>query len=81
MLVNVQLFALAREKVGTPSVTVELYEPATIGALRRALAMKFPALASLAGKLMFSVNADYADDRTPLTTESDIAAIPPVSGG
>jgi len=81
MIVRVQLFAVAREKVGAQAVDLEVSEPATVGALRRSLAQHFPALGPLVGKLMFSVNADYADDQTPITSASDIAAIPPVSGG
>jgi molybdopterin converting factor subunit 1 len=81
MKVHVQLFAAAREQVGADTVDVVLAEAPTVGALRRALAQQYPQLARLTDQLMFSVDADYANDRTELTAASDIAAIPPVSGG
>jgi molybdopterin converting factor subunit 1 len=81
MKVQVQIFAVARERVGRDMLEVELAEPANVGDLRRALLEQWPALQGVVDHLMFAINADYADDRTPLSANSDIAAIPPVSGG
>lgn len=81
MTVHVRLFALARQIAGRPEVTLELAEPATVGALKRALADAYPALAPLLPNLMIAVAAEYAGDATAIPPGAEVAAIPPVSGG
>ena len=81
MQVTVRLFALARERIGRPDLTLELAEPATVGGLKQALTSRFPELAPLMDHLMFAVATEYADDDHPIHSGDEVAAFPPVSGG
>ncbi len=81
MRIVVKLFALAAQRAGTPTLTLNLTEPASVADLRQALAVASPTLAPLVPSLMIAVDRDYADDRYPLGPDSDVAAFPPVSGG
>lgn len=85
MIVRVRLFAVAREAAGAEFVEVEL--PTSEGAsptvadLRRAFLARLPALQYAAKQLLFAVDGDYATDATRVSATSDVACIPPVSGG
>ncbi|MGE3821450.1 MAG: MoaD/ThiS family protein [Isosphaeraceae bacterium] len=81
MDVKVRLFALARQKAGRSEVSVVLPEPATVRDLRAALAETFPELAPMVQSVLIAVAAEYADDDQPITPGSELAVIPPVSGG
>ena len=76
MEVTVRLFAILRERAGSPEVVLEL--PA--GARVR------DALDSLSGladgvPLVMAVNREYASEDTALDPGDELALIPPVSGG
>ena len=81
MNVVVKLFAGARELAGQETVSVELPAAATVGELRKALLVVSPALKPLLPHALFAIDANYADDQSPIPEHSDIACIPPVSGG
>lgn len=81
MIVRVKLFAIAREKVGKPSINVELPDQATVRQLRSAVAQQYPNLASAVAHSRFAVNSQYAADGAAIPPEAEIALIPPVSGG
>jgi MoaE-MoaD fusion protein len=76
MEVTVRLFAMLRERAGTPEVTLELPEGARVR----------DALDSLAGlaeglPLVLAVNREYAAEDRVLDPGDELALIPPVSGG
>jgi molybdopterin converting factor subunit 1 len=79
--IRVQLFAVARQRVGAPTVEVALSAPATVADLKRRLADEHPAIALLLPSLRFAVNGEYATDSDPIPPGAEVAAIPPVSGG
>ena len=81
MIVRVKLFAVAKDLIGNESLEVELPEVATVSQLRTALESQFPQLSAIISHLMIAVDAEYANDQTLLTENSEIACIPPVSGG
>lgn len=86
MIVRVRLFAVAREAAGAEFVDVELpagddAAAATVADLRLAFLAQLPALRYAAKQLMFAVDGDYATDATQVSAASDVACIPPVSGG
>lgn len=81
MIVRVKMFAAARAAVGAPEVLVELPELARVSDLRIALEAKYPQLAPLVSQTLFAINAQYADEATPIPSTGEIACIPPVSGG
>lgn len=81
MRVTVKMFAAAREAVGASEVAVDVAEGATVADLRSALIAEYSQLAPLAEHAMFAVNAHYANEADILPSNSEIACIPPVSGG
>jgi sulfur-carrier protein len=81
MKVSVKLFAVARQWAGADSVELDLPTPATVATVRKALLTRLPQLAQFGSQLRFAVNADYADDSLAVCAGSDVACIPPVSGG
>jgi molybdopterin converting factor subunit 1 len=81
MKVSVKLFAVARQWAGADSVELDLPAAATVAAVRQALLTRLPQLAQFGSQLRFAVNADYADDSLAVPAGSDVACIPPVSGG
>ncbi len=81
MTVRVKLFAVAKERAGCDELTIELPPRATIADLRRSVTFAYPSLANILPHAMWAVDTAYANDNTTLTEKSEIALIPPVSGG
>jgi molybdopterin converting factor subunit 1 len=81
MKVRIKLFAVARERLGRDVVEVELPTGATIAELKRAVGSEYPALGAVLSHALWAINAEYATDTTLITDQSEIALIPPVSGG
>jgi molybdopterin converting factor subunit 1 len=81
MKVRVKLFAAARELAGRDQLELEMAERATLADLRRGIANEFPALQKILSHALWAVNAEYAGDSTIINENSEIALIPPVSGG
>ncbi len=81
MQVEVKLFAIARQHVGSDVARVELPSGATVQMLREQLASDYPALAGSLSHMRFAVDNDYASDDTRLHETAEVACIPPVSGG
>jgi molybdopterin converting factor subunit 1 len=74
--VTVRLFAVLRERAGSPELTLDLPEGARV---RDAL----ESLSALAGDvpLVMAVNREYASEEQRLDAGDELALIPPVSGG
>ena len=81
MTLTVQLFARARDLAGAATQNVELPTGATVGDLRRALAVAAPSLAPLLPRCAVAVNGDFAEDGRALAATDEVAVLPPVSGG
>ena len=81
MKVRVKLFAVAKELAGCDELSVELPAIATIRDLRGAIVIVSPALARIVPHALWAVGAEYATDDTSLNEQSEVALIPPVSGG
>ena len=81
MNVNVKLFAIARDRAGADSVSLELAPGATVSAAGRALVERLPTLADLEPRVAYAVNREYASRETVLRDGDELAVIPPVSGG
>ena len=81
MIARVKLFAVAAQLAGADEIEVALSAEPTIASLRTALSDQYPALRQIMPHLMFAVNSQYANDQTPIETGTEIACIPPVSGG
>jgi molybdopterin converting factor subunit 1 len=81
MDIRVRLFARAKDLVGADAVTVTVPTGVTIGDLRRELAKEYPALASILERSAIAINDEFADDSLTVAVNSEIAVLPPVSGG
>lgn len=81
MQLSVKLFARAKDLAGAGQVMLELPAPATVADVRVALTRVYPLLAPLASSLLIAVGTDYAGDQQVVTSDSDVACFPPVSGG
>ena len=82
MIAVVQLFAGAREMVGTASIEVELPTGATVADLREVLKRDLsPHFAALVNRSRIAVNREFADDSAVVPEGAEVALIPPVSGG
>jgi molybdopterin converting factor small subunit len=81
VIVKLQLFAVARQWAEADCLELDLPNFATVADVRRALLLRLPKLSQFGPHLRFAVSADYADDATPISSEMEIACIPPPSGG
>jgi sulfur-carrier protein len=81
MIVKVKLFAVAKDLAGRDVLSIELPPGATIAELRQRIASQHPALNNVLSHALWAVDAHYAEDATPLNELSNVALIPPVSGG
>lgn len=81
MKVRVHLFARSRDLAGSDAVSVDLEPNAVVADLRRQLAKQVPALAALLERSALAVNQELARDDQRLTSDAEIALLPPVSGG
>jgi molybdopterin converting factor subunit 1 len=81
MQVSVQLFAAARDRVGRTSIQVELGERGTVKELRSRLRDDYPQLHDIVSRAMIAVDTEYARDDQQIRASSEVALIPPVSGG
>jgi molybdopterin synthase catalytic subunit len=80
MPITVLYFAGARDAAGT-SREILADVPATVRALRAALAATHPRLGPILARSRISVDQEFADDDAPLRDGAEVALIPPVAGG
>ena len=81
MKVRIKLFAAAKELAGRDTLEIEVPPGATIADARAAVTTTVPALEQIVSHSVWAIGAEYVHDSTPITEQSDIALIPPVSGG
>ncbi len=81
MKISIRLFAVARQLAGRETISLEVSAGTTIGQLRGQLAGEIPDLAPMLPHVLFAVGTHYARDDEPISDGSQIACIPPVSGG
>jgi molybdopterin converting factor subunit 1 len=81
MIVNVLLFAIAKDIFGKPKLEIELPANATVADLKLELLKLAPTAEDLLARCVCSVDQQYATDDTRLKSDQEIALIPPVSGG
>jgi molybdopterin converting factor subunit 1 len=80
-MLQVLLFAQARQLAGSPRLEVPWSDGQTVLQLKEALAKLHPNLQLLIPRLMVAVNNDYAEDGTRISCTDEVACFPPVSGG
>jgi molybdopterin converting factor subunit 1 len=81
MTVRVKLFAAARELAGAGEVAVEVADNATIADVQNALLAETSRLREIVSHARWAVDESFASMQTPVVATSQVALIPPVSGG
>jgi molybdopterin converting factor subunit 1 len=81
MTVRVRLFARARDLAGADTVTVELPPTARVADLRTWLGETYPALRPLLERSAVAVDEEFAADDAMIPPGTELALLPPVSGG
>jgi sulfur-carrier protein len=81
MRIDIQLFARAKDLAGADRISLDLSAQTTVGDLRSILAENIPALAVLLARSAIAVDNDLAEDDRILKATSEVALLPPVSGG
>jgi len=80
MRINVLAFGVAKEIFGQQSVSLELFNDATVYNVKYVLEKQYPRLKQLKS-YMVAVNNEYALPGDTVHERDEIAIIPPVSGG
>ncbi|HEX5471381.1 MAG TPA: MoaD/ThiS family protein [Lacipirellulaceae bacterium] len=81
MKVRVKLFAAAKELASADEIIVDVPSGGTVGDVRAAIDVIHPALKPILSHALWAVGAEYATADTPVNEQSEVALIPPVSGG
>ena len=81
MKIAVKLFAAARELAGQEEIVAELATGATVAQLRENLTENCPELCALLPHALFAIDNAYAQELDVVSEGSEVACIPPVSGG
>lgn len=87
MQVNILLFAAAREAAGCDQITVEVSENCSASEVLAAVGAQIPQLQTLLPSCRLAVDCAYVDADSVInansadSADSEIALIPPVSGG
>lgn len=79
--VEIQLFAVARQRVGRSAIALDLPDGARVADLKQAIAEAHPELAPLMSAVLIAIDAEYAAEDQLVPPGSELAVIPPVSGG
>ena len=81
MKIRIKLFAAAKELAGADHLEITVPPDATIADVRTAAITAIPHLQQIITHSLWAIGAEYVPDTTPINEHSDIALIPPVSGG
>jgi len=81
-MITVKLFALLKDKAGTNELTIEL-GTGTVADVIRLVSEQRPELAEIlsCGRILVSVNQEFARPDAPVKDNDEIAFMPPFSGG
>ena len=63
------------------SIELDVVPNPTVGELRKLVGEAYPALWALLGSSRFAIDREFVADDTIVSSYSEIAMIPPVSGG
>lgn len=80
-LVTILYFAQAQERCGCPLEIIEIPAICSTSAVRDLLAHHHPSMADLLPHCRLALDQSFIDGPLMLTDGSELAVIPPVSGG
>lgn len=78
---DILLFAAVRQAVGKDRFSLNLSFPIKAGAIRAALEKELPEVAGLIQRSRLAVDNHFVEDQHEVDAKSELALIPPVSGG
>jgi molybdopterin converting factor subunit 1 len=81
MKIEVLLFAAARDAAGSNSIQIDVADDARAGDVIEELSRCLPEISGLLPSCRLAVDCSYVSADANVCTESEIALIPPVSGG
>lgn len=81
MRIQVLLFAAAKEAAGSNSIEIEVSDRPRASDVLKAIASQLPQLDPLLPSCRLAVDCCYVTGDAPIERGSEIALIPPVSGG
>ena len=81
MQIEVLLFAAAKEAARSDSVQVDVAADACAADVIQAIGVALPGIVDLLPSCRLAVDNCYVTDEQSVTHESEVALIPPVSGG
>ncbi len=81
MIIQVRLFAQLRDAFATDVLIVDIPEDAKLGDLRRHLHAMRPHLAAALNQCQVALDHELVTDDVVIKPNSEIAWLPPVSGG
>ncbi len=81
MRIRLLAFASAGDVVGSPEIELELPAGTRVAQLGAVLVERWPALAPLWPRLAVAVDGELARPDAALADDSEVALLPPVSGG
>lgn len=77
---KIKCFGIVQEITQSKEIQLDKNHPQNVGQLKTWLSTQYPKIKNVASYAV-AVNLEYAEDHTPLDDSSEIAIIPPVSGG
>ncbi|AIQ12156.1 molybdenum cofactor biosynthesis protein [Paenibacillus durus] len=82
MQISIRLFAGLAEAIGSQVLDFQVAEPqVTAGKLKELLSASYPEAAGQISVSMVAIDREYAPEDTVISSSSEVALIPPVSGG
>ena len=79
--IKVKLFAILRDRVGESEITITVPMGITVDYLNSEILKRYPQLKSFNNKFVTSVNWKVTTGNTIISSNDEIALLPPVSGG
>lgn len=79
MTINILYFGMLAEITGLASEIWQLKDGLTVGDLKREIGDKYPSIRDK--KFKVAVNQQIGDDGTKISTQSEVALLPPFAGG
>jgi molybdopterin converting factor subunit 1 len=81
MQIEVLLFAAARDAAGSDAIQIDVDDDAQASDVIAAVGQHLPELSGLLPSCRLAVDCCYVSDDVAVSADSEIALIPPVSGG
>ncbi len=81
MLIRLEAYAIAREKLGFTTQLIELDAVLRVGDLVSTLSERHPSAALVLTACRYAVNGEYASLDAELRDQDSVSILPPVSGG